>query len=106
MKKPIIFDLKGPQLRADSTGDISEKLIRLINEGNTQVILNFETVQFVDSSFLGFLVIILKRATAKGGDIRLCSLNDQILELFKMMRLNRLFQIFSTPEEAQASFNM
>ncbi|MGF1572548.1 MAG: STAS domain-containing protein, partial [Sumerlaeia bacterium] len=67
--------------------------------------LNFQGVEFVDSSFLGMVIVVLKRATSGGGDIRICCLSPALNTIFTMMRLNRLFTIYDTVEDAKRSYD-
>ena len=42
-----------------------------IHKGNNKLVIDLTLATFMDSTFLGAIVINLKRATAKGGDLRL-----------------------------------
>jgi len=57
------------------------------------VVLNFEKVKFLSSAVLGLLIRISKKIYERGGNLRLCSINSKIFEIFKITRLNRIFDI-------------
>lgn len=61
-------------------------------------------LEFIDSSGLGILLRILKRAISAGKDIRLAAINEQVRMLFEITRADQIFRIFPTTEEAVNSF--
>jgi anti-anti-sigma factor len=67
-------------------------------------VLDFGEVEFVDSSFLGLMIVLLKRVTAEGGDLRLCRLQAPLRGIFELMRLDRLFAVYDTDTAAVESF--
>jgi anti-sigma B factor antagonist len=40
----------------------------------------------------------------KGGDVKLCGMLPQVRTVFELVRLHRIFDIYSTPEEAVRAF--
>jgi len=89
---------------ANTDGIIKSKLKTLVNGQRTHLVLDLQQVHFMDSSGLGSLVACYRMVAKTGGDIKLCSLNPQIQNLVELTRLNQLFDIFETPEQAKRSF--
>lgn len=58
-----------------------------------QVILDFQKVQFMSSSMLGKLVQIQKKCNAFKAKLKFCSIDPEILEVFKLTKLDELFDI-------------
>lgn len=71
-----------------------------LNKGYSKVILSFEEVEYVDSSFLGALVSSLKHALVLKGDIILADLKEDIYDLLCLIRMDKVFKIYKTKEEA------
>ena len=69
------------------------------------LILDFCNVEFLSSSALGLLIRVSKRICEGGGQLRLCGIKDKIYEIFKITRLNKIFDIYENPSEALKSFN-
>lgn len=69
------------------------------------IVLDCTHVEFIDSSGLGLLLRILKRALGGKRDIVLAAINDQVRMLFEITRADQIFQIFTTVEEAVSSYN-
>jgi len=69
-----------------------------------QVVLDLSSVEYLSSAGLGHLVGLMKKARTKKSVLKLCCLRDPIKELFEVMMLNKIFEIFGTPQEAVQSF--
>jgi anti-sigma B factor antagonist len=96
-----ILILKPSEKRIDASvaTDFKGKIIDLINAGNRKIVLNLDGVDFVDSSGLGAIVSSLK-AIGNDGDLVICGISETVMALFRLTRMNRVFQIFSTEDEA------
>jgi len=75
-----------------------------IGNGSAKLVVDLSECEFVDSSFLGALVVNLKKATALGGDIKLSGLQSAVNSMFELTRMNRAFEIFRTKNEALNAF--
>ena len=65
-------------------------------------LVNFRHVQFMSSAMIGKLVMLHKKAKADGVDFRLCNITPNVMEVFKLTRLNKIFTI-ETDEEKDGS---
>ena len=63
------------------------------------MVLDLSHVDFIDSSCLGALVSILKSVSGQG-ELVLCSVNGTIQNLFKLTRMDRVFSIKETRQDA------
>ena len=70
-----------------------------------QVILDFSPVEFMASSMLGKLVQLNKQCKEYRVQLKLCSITPQILEVFKITKLHKVFDIQSYEPTARKSFN-
>jgi anti-sigma B factor antagonist len=75
----------------------------LLKEGHRDFILNLAGVPYVDSYGLGQLITILTSVRSRGGQLILLRLTDHVQALFRIMRLNTIFQISSEEDEAVRS---
>lgn len=83
-----------------NANDLREALTALLDSGEKHIILSFKRVTYVDSSFLGSMVAALKYAISKGADIYLADLRSDIYDLLSLIRMNKVFKIFETTEQA------
>ncbi len=62
-------------------------------KGAVKVVMNFTNVQFLSSSVLGLLIRISKKIYEQDGQLRLCNINSKIFSIFKITRLDKVFDI-------------
>jgi anti-sigma B factor antagonist len=82
-----------------------EEMITLIGRGVRLVIVSFENVNYIDSSFLGSLVVALKYAMPRNVDIYLVSLKPDVKNLLTLIRMDKVFRIFNNYEEAMGTLS-
>ena len=71
---------------------IAEQLHRIVTErARPKLMLDFTSVQYLYSPFLGELITLNKRVKAAGGQLILCNLDPRIHEVFERTRLDKLF---------------
>jgi anti-sigma B factor antagonist len=85
--------------------EFKEFLLRDISAGWRKIIVDLSDCQFIDSTFLGALVVSLKRVAELGGDLRLLGVHDDVHSMFQLTRMHRVFELFKTREEAILSFD-
>ena len=64
-----------------------------------QLVLNFQNVKFMSSSFLGLLVKIHKRVIEMGGHLQLFNLDPKIHKVFEITQLVKIFDIVPPSKE-------
>ncbi|HYE80101.1 MAG TPA: STAS domain-containing protein [bacterium] len=99
----LIFDIKG-ELDAKAAPELKERLTDKINQGHTRVLVNLSDISYLDSAGLGVLVSGLKIATRQNGDLRMWGLQEEVKNIFQLTRLNKVFQIFESEEQALGSY--
>lgn len=83
-------------------GDALSKLIEA--RESPRILLDFLNVDHLSSAALGMLINVNNRVKQRKGQLRLCKIRPQILEVFAITKLNRLFKILPTREDAMQSF--
>lgn len=97
-----VLDLTG-EVDSYNAPKLRERMVNLIEEGNPNLVINMGGVDYIDSTGLGTLVGGLKRASEKGGAIRIICPNEQIHKVFNITGLVKVFPIFSDETGAFAS---
>lgn len=82
-----------------------EEMITIIARGVKLVIVSFENVNYIDSSFLGSLVVALKYAMPRNVDIYLVSLKPDVKNLLTLIRMDKVFRIFESYDEAMGTLH-
>jgi anti-sigma B factor antagonist len=79
---------------------LREKLVELVSQGKRQIIVDLESVDFLDSTGLGVLVGGLKRLRSHDGDLALVCTQHRILKVFEITGLTKVFTIYDSVEAA------
>lgn len=72
---------------------IRAKLIEYIDQGFRRFVITMQKVDYIDSSGLGVLVAVQKRAVQNGGGVAIKGIQGIVKELFELTRLNKVFEI-------------
>jgi anti-sigma B factor antagonist len=88
-----------------SIQEIGNELRGLVeSEPGPRLLLNFQNVDHLASAALGMLITLQKKVLEQQGSLKLSNINRQIFQVFKITRLNRVFDIHDTAEKAMESF--
>jgi len=99
----IVVIVPGDTLDASNCPDFKDAMHSILETPN-KVIFNMENIQFVDSSGCGTLNACIKRIKKHGGDIKICSVLDQVGAIFRLIKLDRVFHICDTLETAVRAY--
>jgi len=91
------------ELDAGNAGEFKRDMAPVL-QANAKVVLDLERLRFVDSSGLGAMLSCLRQLSAKGGDLKLCGMSNQVRALFEIVRMHRIFDIYGTRDEAVKAF--
>ncbi len=88
-----------------SIQEIGDELDRVVaSEPGIRLLLNFRNVDHLSSAALSMLITLQKKVKEKSGALRLSDINRQIFEVFKITKLNKIFSIHETADEALVGF--
>jgi len=92
------------QLIVGNRQELKDAVQAVLDQGEQRLLIDFSGTGYIDSSGLGALVSISKRVREAGGELRLSGLNEDLRSLFELTKLDTLFAIAETPQQALASF--
>lgn len=95
-----VLTINEERIDAHNSGELKEYLLQLIDKGDIQIIVLLANVRFIDSSGLGALLSGNKQAAAKSGKFVLCAIQQQVMSMFELTRLNRVFEIYADLNDA------
>jgi anti-sigma B factor antagonist len=84
---------------------VKEQLKSFFNKPDTKLALNLEGIRFIDSSGFGVFLSIMKTANNNHGQFKICSISKEVMELFKLLQLHNVFELYDTQKECIDSFN-
>lgn len=82
--------------------DISELIV---GAEKPKLVIDFGNVAHLSSSALGMLITVHKRILERDGQMRLCNIQPSIYEIFVITRLNKIFQVCTSREQAVKSLS-
>lgn len=85
----------------------SREFEQLILEAATvkKLLVNFQAVEYMSSAMIGKLIVLSKKCKAAKIKLKLCGVKGNIAEVFQIMKLGRLFDIYRDEEDAIESFH-
>ncbi|MFW6158396.1 MAG: STAS domain-containing protein [Planctomycetota bacterium] len=84
---------------------IGAELDEMVDDGGVRkMLINMENVRYLSSAVLGKLISLHKKLLTNSGQLRLCSIAAPIFEVFEITRLDRVFNIHESEDEALAAF--
>ncbi len=102
-KGVVVIGVDG-QLIVGNRHELKQKVVDAIEVGERKVLIDFTNTGYIDSSGLGALVSLSKKLRDAGGELRLAGLNEDLRTLFELTKLDTLFTIADSAEQALASF--
>jgi anti-sigma B factor antagonist len=88
-----------------SIQELGLELFALVEQENRKsILLNFTGVEFLSSAALGKLITLDRKVKAHKGRLKLSNIRPEILEVFQITKLNKVFDIRTEEAEAIAAF--
>jgi anti-sigma B factor antagonist len=95
----VLVEPRVARLDAQQALGFKEGLLRLVEGGDRQLILDLNYVEFMDSSGLGAVVAILKRLGFHGVLV-ICNARQAVTDLFHLTRMDKVIQLVGTRADA------
>ena len=99
----VVLGVDG-QLIVGNRHELKQKVLDALEQGERKFLIDFTSTGYIDSSGLGVLVSLSKKIREVGGELRLAGLNEDLRTLFELTKLDSLFAIADTADEALAAF--
>lgn len=98
-----IIDIRGRFTLIEGEA-IHDLLVDLFQAGRKRVVLNFQGVNYLDSSGIGQLVRALYTSRKNSAELRAVDLTPRALEILRLSNLHTVFSDFPSEQQALASF--
>lgn len=92
------------EINFNSSPDFRKAFLKVLESKAQRVVVNLAGVAYVDSSGLATLVEAHQKIKNSGGRLRLANLTGKVKSLFEITKLEKLFEIFPTEDEALKTF--
>jgi anti-sigma B factor antagonist len=87
-------------LDAHTSIELEKQFEKLVNEKRYNIVINFEKLSYISSAGLGVFMAYIENIRKENGDMKLCSMNEKIFNIFDMLGFPILFEIVN--DEAMA----
>jgi anti-sigma B factor antagonist len=88
----------------EETDELEGAIKRLGETGNKHLIINLSETQHLNSTALGVLISAHSNYVRRGGQMKLCSVDKRIENIFVITKLSLVFDVYGTEEQAIAGF--
>ena len=84
---------------------VKSELLHFYDKPNTRLVFNLAGISFIDSSGFGVFLSAMKAANNNNGQFKICNVNTGVMELFKLLQLHHVFEIYDELDSCLDSFN-
>jgi anti-sigma B factor antagonist len=88
----------------NTSPQVKKSFDKVLKDKSGKVLINLQKVEYVDSSGLATIVEIFKNLKVYGGKLKLSNLSNKVRSLFEITKLEKLFDISDSQDEALKSF--
>lgn len=93
------------KLNIEKTSEFRNEIYNALEANLKNIVIDFSNCDFIDSAGLGVLVSSYKKAMEQKGNLKLAAIDNlKVLKIFQLTRLDKVFDIYPTLEEAMHSF--
>jgi len=96
-----ILELEGMLVMGHESEGVEATVEKIVKEGNKKVIIDLAKVSYVDSSGVGILVGSLGHCKRGGGEMRMAGVQDHILRILQITRVDQVIPVDGSIEEAE-----
>ena len=89
---------------ADRIATLGEELMSLASDQGGRVLINMDNVRFLSSSAINKLIVLERRISSNGGNLKLSNLSPEVEEVFNITQLHSVFDIRSNEADALTAF--
>ena|SRR5208283_763385 len=103
--KPVVIMELPEELHRESAQNFLLELQPLLESHRPRIILDCSHVLHMDGAGVEILLHCLEEAMKRDGDVKLSALSHEAEVILELMRVDRVFETFSTSEDAIRSFS-
>ena len=74
------------------------------NSKQTRFLFDFRPVAYLSSNALGMLISLRKHIVQRQGEMKLSGINNEVMEIFRITKLDTVFDIFKDAPSALEAF--
>lgn len=95
-----LLALKGELIDKNQAIDLIKEVDDLLEKGSNKFVIDLAELRYMNSSGLNVLIQLLTKTRTRGGESVICNVSKKVNELLIITKLNTLFKVTETKEEA------
>jgi anti-sigma B factor antagonist len=97
----VLIHLSGNLISKHQIEDLQNELDFYFSEGDTKIVLDLSEMKYMNSTGLSILINIFTQVRNRGGEVVLVNIPEKINKLLLITKLNSIFNIENTLEDAK-----
>ena len=91
-KDETIVRIQG-ELDTIATTEQADQLQQVLEIAGEKLVIDCSEMEYISSAGLRFFMQLKRESEAKGGSIRICNLNEDVADIFRMSGFQNIFEI-------------
>ncbi len=96
----VVIELKGKLTGGPVSELLDNTLDNFISKGKKNIVIDLSGIKFINSSGMGILISGYYKTKDNGGTLKLANITRKIEEILSITRLNQIFEIYNSVDEA------
>jgi len=92
-------------LDAHNVERFEKEILKLMEKNQVYIIINCKELNYISSAGMGIIMGYLDEVREKGGDIKLCNVNDRVYEIFDLVGFTEIYEFLKDEPSAINKFN-
>lgn len=97
-----VISLGGELIDKNQAAEMIKAIDALLEAGKTRFVVDLGELKYMNSSGLNVLIQLLSKTRNRGGETVICHVNKKVNELLLITKLNTLFKVVESKEDALA----
>ncbi|MEM1207995.1 MAG: STAS domain-containing protein [Planctomycetota bacterium] len=99
----LVVNLDGG-IDSTTAKELNEALTKMVDTGFDRIVVDCSKLNYISSLGIGTLVTLHRRLKKRGGDVKLACLYGTVWDVFKISKLDLIFNIFDDVSRARLAF--
>jgi anti-sigma B factor antagonist len=105
VSRPVVVMQLPEELNQDNVHNFLREMEPLLEPHRPRIVLDCSLISSIDGAGVEMLLHCLEEAMKRDGDLKLCAVSPELEVVLELMRVDRVFEVFATSEEAARSFS-
>ncbi|MBZ0167191.1 MAG: STAS domain-containing protein [Candidatus Omnitrophica bacterium] len=100
----LVIRIDEEEINVHNANNLADHFDKVLQDGHTKIVVNFQNVNFIDSSGIAVIIDLLRQLKEIKGKLRIFQLNRRVKALFEVTKTHALMDIHPTQADALENF--